>query len=548
MSTITQTQQTPELLGSASQRSQALHPNNCCMVLTSLTRPDQLPQTNINVNGKETTFLVDSGANHSVLSSKEWKYVTKLSGRVIQVVGAGGQPFKEKFTVPLSVRDGDKQLKHSFLLSDQCPTNLLGRDLMCRLGLSVICTDAGLTVTSNASPMIQAYSCVARAPGYFYSWDLLREGPGAIADILITTAHHCMQNQPEIQYMPTDNLHCTARMSYDGQIAEVEEHWYKDDCETAVLMGQLLLWNEKCCMLTVASNEEVKGFFRIPGSAPHVSLAKNPDQTWAELGPWAVKGGGACDWIPDPHGPEGQYFSPATGLRHRAWGGAFETRHSVQKMRGATGESPEYLLPQMTVDDPRLAEVPPTLWAKSKYDVGCIQNVEPLMVTPKSTYRPKQPQYRLRQEAIDGITPVFNSLLEAGVIIPCPYSPCCTPIFPVKKAPVEGQPTAWRFVQDLKKVNDAVHPRTPIVPDPHTLLTQVPGNSKWFSVVDLANAFFSIPVDPASQFWFAFQFNGKPYTWTRMPQGYCESPAVFSAALHDNLDHLILPGGSTLIQ
>ena len=33
-----------------------------------------------------------------------------------------------------------------------------------------------------------------------------------------------------------------------------------------------------------------------------------------------------------------------------------------------------------------------------------------------------------------------------------------------------------------------------------------------------------------------------------MPQGYCESPAVFSAALHDNLAHLTLPGGSMLIQ
>ena len=92
MSTMTQTQQTPELLGSESQRSQASHPNNCCMVLTSLTRPDQLPQTSINVNGKDATFLVDSGAIHSVLSFKEWRYVTKLSGRVIQLVGAGGQP------------------------------------------------------------------------------------------------------------------------------------------------------------------------------------------------------------------------------------------------------------------------------------------------------------------------------------------------------------------------------------------------------------------------------------------------------------------------
>ena len=36
------------------------------------------------------------------------------------------------------------------------------------------------------------------------------------------------------------------------------------------------------------------------------------------------------------------------------------------------------------VDDPRLAEVPPNLWAKNKYDdEGHTQNVEPLVVTPE---------------------------------------------------------------------------------------------------------------------------------------------------------------------
>ena len=82
-------------------------------------------------------------------------------------------------------------------------------------------------VTSDASPMIQAYSCVSCATGCFYSRDLLQEGPGSIADILITNAHHCMQSQPEIQYMPTDDLHFTARMSYGGQLAVVEELWFK---------------------------------------------------------------------------------------------------------------------------------------------------------------------------------------------------------------------------------------------------------------------------------------------------------------------------------
>lgn len=241
MSTITQTTQTPKMVGLTSTRTQAPHPDDC-MVLTSLTRPDQLPQTSIVVSGKTTTFLVDSGATHSVLSSKEWKYITELSDRVVRLVGAGGQ------RGPAPCTRWRYKLKHSFLLSDQCPTNLLGRNLMCRLGLSVICTDMGLTVTSDASPTIQAYSCALCAPGYFYSWDLLQEGPGSTADILIKNAHHCMQNQPEIQYMPTNELHCAARMSYDGHLAEIEELWFKDNCNTVMLMGQLLLWNEKCLL------------------------------------------------------------------------------------------------------------------------------------------------------------------------------------------------------------------------------------------------------------------------------------------------------------
>lgn len=36
-------------------------------------------------------------------------------------------------------------------------------------------------------------------------------------------------------------------------------------------------------------------------------------------------------------------------------------------------------------------------------------------------------------------------------------------------------------------------------------------DSKWFSVIDLANAFFSIPVQPNSQYWFTFSFKGKNY-------------------------------------
>lgn len=104
--------------------------------------------------------------------------------------------------------------------------------------------------------------------------------------------------------------------------------------------------------------------------------------------------------------------------------------------------------------------------------------MQPVVITPKSDYRSCQPQYPLKQEAIDWITPVFNSLLKASVIVPCENSPVRTPIFPVIKVRDAGQPDEWRFVQDLQAVNNAVQQRAPNVPNPYTILSQVPPESK----------------------------------------------------------------------
>jgi len=164
--------------------------------------------------------------------------------------------------------------------------------------------------------------------------------------------------------------------------------------------------------------------------------------------------------------------------------------------------------------DISLAEIPTRLWAKHKYDVGLIKGCEPVVITPKSDYKPRQAQYPLKHEALQGIMPVFDSLLKEGIIIPCNDSPVRTPIFPVKKIRAQGQPTEWRFVQDLKSVNSAVIARAARVPNAYTILSQIPQDATYFTVVDLANAFFSVPVEEKSQFWFAFDFNNKGYTFT----------------------------------
>ncbi len=64
-----------------------------------------------------------------------------------------------------------------------------------------------------------------------------------------------------------------------------------------------------------------------------------------------------------------------------------------------------------------------------------------IVVQSKSDYRLCLKQYTLKKEAIDGITPVFESLLKSGIMVPCNDSPVRTPIVLVKKFGDKGQPT-----------------------------------------------------------------------------------------------------------
>ncbi len=102
--------------------------------------------------------------------------------------------------------------------------------------------------------------------------------------------------------------------------------------------------------------------------------------------------------------------------------------------------------------------------------------------------------------------------------------------------------------QDLQAVNSAVIARAARVPNPYTILSQIPQNAMYFTVVDLANAFFSVPVEEKSQFWFAFDFDNKGYTFTRLCQGYCESPTIYNEALRRSLEPLTLSSGTALLQ
>ena len=63
----------------------------------------------------------------------------------------------------------------------------------------------------------------------------------------------------------------------------------------------------------------------------------------------------------------------------------------------------------------------------------------------------------------------------------------------------------WRLVQDLRIINEAVVPLYPVVPNPYNLFSEIPKLAKYFSVIDLKDAFYSLPLVEKSQYIIAFE-------------------------------------------
>lgn len=178
----------------------------------------------------------------------------------------------------------------------------------------------------------------------------------------------------------------------------------------------------------------------------------------------------------------------------------------------------------------------PEAWAETA-GMGLAAERPPVIVELKSTATPiAVRQYPMAKEAWKGIKVHIQRLLRLGVLVKC-HSPWNTPLLPVKKPGTND----YRPVQDLREVNKRVQDIHPTVPNPYNLLSSIPPSHVWYSVLDLKDAFFCLRLHPASQNIFAFEWRDPDsgmtgqLTWTRLPQGFKNSPTIFDEALHQDL-------------
>ncbi len=182
-------------------------------------------------------------------------------------------------------------------------------------------------------------------------------------------------------------------------------------------------------------------------------------------------------------------------------------------------------------------------------DDGCFKFGGMIQARPVLVGRVKMPPFpiplankvvQMKQYRIPGgnqeITDTVKDYVAAGVLKPV-TTQWNNPIWPVKKS--DG---SWRMTVDYRALNKHTPPLTAAVPDTISIIERIQGHEgEWYAVIDLANAFFTIPIPEDRQEQFAFTWGGRQYTFTRLPQGYLHSPTICHRIVAEHLDEVTCP-------
>ena len=88
----------------------------------------------LDVAGRSENFLIDAGATYSVLIS----FSGGFSSQTCTILGATGKTTTKRFTQALLCCWDRQIFSHQFLVVPEYPTPLLGRDILTKLGTTLV--------------------------------------------------------------------------------------------------------------------------------------------------------------------------------------------------------------------------------------------------------------------------------------------------------------------------------------------------------------------------------------------------------------------------
>ena len=102
--------------------------------LSQITIMGLQPRVHLDVAGRSENLVVDSGATYSVLIS----YSGAFSSQTCTILGAIGKATTKRFTQALLCCWDGQIFSHQFLVVPECPTPLMGREILTKLGTTLV--------------------------------------------------------------------------------------------------------------------------------------------------------------------------------------------------------------------------------------------------------------------------------------------------------------------------------------------------------------------------------------------------------------------------
>ncbi|XP_013877922.1 uncharacterized protein LOC106527544, partial [Austrofundulus limnaeus] len=312
---------------------------------------------------------------------------------------------------------------HPYVISQQAPVNLLGRDLLMRLGASILCCADGLTVVL---PDGTNWACLA-GDTTNGQW-LLRPVEPECADIYwgllepetpagggILSAY--LRWKPWVSLLapytaPPDPPHVT--LFYDRQGDDCYQDWFQENLEGnqwQIVSENIYVGPEGVASAVKLTDAQLQGYKMGQEAVPHVSLALHPEHQAKDLGPMVKKAVETNDWVPSQIPCVS--FSPSC----RTWCIQLQANDIVALQHEQISRDHG----REKTDHPMVAELlaslPDTLWSQGPTDVGLTQ-CAPISFEVQPTPPIYLHQYPHKPAAEAGISETIAGLINIGVLEP----------------------------------------------------------------------------------------------------------------------------------
>lgn len=268
------------------------------------------PEITLTVNGKPMIFLVDSGAERTVLRDTT---DLPVGPKTIRVMSANGVVKVNNMSgqINFCLDEEDSGVTCSVVLAPECPHNLLGRDLILSLELAIVPTTEGtLKVIKHALNSLITDTMVVEAkdaPHYWWSLDLTTKDPAQISKLLIKEAVKKVSRDSD--KMSSENLHVTLRYKKSSGPDEIYDTAVQNLGPQHLSITYLYyMGSTSFCDVEISPQASQLMPDR---SRRHISLTKRKSQKWYELGRYASDVRYIDDW--EDFGSKGEQKSKRTG-------------------------------------------------------------------------------------------------------------------------------------------------------------------------------------------------------------------------------------------